>query len=694
MKKNLLKTALFISIVIGMTYMSCKPGSFTEEDAMLLQSRLEREKLLLQDSLNKVNTMLLDSLDKNSEKITYTLSVIDASKSTLLKSGDVSGGAKGGLTGVSITLTQGTTVVTKTTSSAGLVMFDNLKKGLATLHVVLTGFSEINAVIDFSYYGISTNVNGGIQFGNVLPMIPLTGTSTGSIKGTVVCESDLTNKVPEIVPVGTKVIASVDPGSSALSGISGGIIRSISYDGLSLEALTDATGAFTMTVPGTSMGLNYSLRVSDFTVNQTLLMVTKAGVPVTGVQTVPTYFGSTFWTGSSAVPTVSPVIVTIGPPDYTFTAASATAVVSNPNGLDYLQTTNAGNYYAPDNYFYNVPVDNPAPGTGGSNAAIEFWTNSFGQVYATGIPAKGSGYATSLEGTTFTLPYIRVAAKAVVSSVNGTGGIVSWRVSNLASGQFYSKTNIDFYRTLGSGTGAILTLPTIYDNGSYLYFTTSTQWPSSPLGSNYAVGDEFTLAVKSGMSDMMTGKIHMTTGSVTAINVINDGTNYIDGKTDVVIAAPGVTGTTATAFATVVNGKIASIDVWDGGSNYLSAPTVTIINKVEKIQAVATANVNQTSGGNITGFTMVNQGNGYMNVPTVTLTTAVTGAGSGASAIAVLSGGSVSSLNLIYGGAGYTGINTPTSVKNAPSSTGVTVNGSGTTITYINLGTGKRSVEN
>ena len=691
MKKNLFTTALLISIVIGMTYTSCKPGSFTEEDAMLLQSKLERNKILLQDSLNKRNTLLLDSLEKNSEKITYTLSLIDASKSTSVKSGGgVGSDPKGGLTGVSVTLTQGTTVVTKTTSATGLVMFDNLKKGLATLHIVLTGYSEINAVIDLSYYGISTFVNGGIQFGNVLPMIPLSGSSTGSIKGTVLCESDLTNKVPEIVPVGTKVIATIAPGSSALSGISGGIVQSISYDGLSLEAVTDATGAFTMTVPGTSMGLDYSLKVSDFTVNQSLLMITKAGVPVTGVQTVPTNFGSTFSTGSSTIPTVNPIIVTIGAPDYSSTAASATAIVANVNGLDYLNITNSGSYYVPNNSFSNVSIDNPLPGSGGTTAYIDFSTNSFGQISATAINTKGSGYSTSVEGATYSLPYIKTAARIRVLSVNGSGGITSYSITT--AGQFFSTVNLDFFRSAGAGTGAIIPFPSWYDAGPNLTFYTGTINPPSALGSGYAVNDEFTLGVKTGMNDAMTGKIHMTTGSVSSINITNDGANYIQSKTEVSIAPPGVTGTTATASVTVINGKIAAITVTNGGTNYSSAPVVTIVNKVEKIQATAAAIVN--SNGNITGFTMTNTGNGYLSIPSVTLTTNITGVGSGASALAVLSGGSVSSLNLIYGGSGYTGLNTPTLVQNAPSSTGVSVKGSGTTITIINLGTGKRTVEN
>ena len=157
MKKNLLKTALFVSIVIGISYMSCKPGSFTEQDAMLLQAKLEKQKLITQDSLAKVAAStaalqaaslnataqrLADSIATAAKRITYTLSLVDASKATLTKGGDAGtdAGIKGGLTGGSVTLTQGGVAVTKTTGATGLVVFDNLKPGMAALHVVQTWF--------------------------------------------------------------------------------------------------------------------------------------------------------------------------------------------------------------------------------------------------------------------------------------------------------------------------------------------------------------------------------------------------------------------------------------------------------------------------------------------------------------------------------------------------------------------------
>jgi hypothetical protein len=235
-------------------------------------------------------------------------------------------------------------------------------------------------------------------------------------------------------------------------------------------------------------------------------------------------------------------------------------------------------------------------------------------------------------------------------------------------------------------------MPTINDAGDYLYFSSATYTPSPALGTAYVVGDQFNLNVKSAMSDIMTGEVHLTTGTVTALNVVAEGSNYVTGKVDIIIASPGSSGTTATATAAVSNGRISTLTITGAGSGYSSAPAVTVLNKVENVQAKATATVN--ADGSITALALSNNGNGYLAVPTVTITPSVTGVGSGASAVAVMSGLTVGSLNLVNGGTGYTGVNTPTSVQQAPSSTSASAKGSGTTIANIHLGTGKRSIEN
>lgn len=430
-KKHCFNLALIISIVVGVNCTSCKPDSFTEKDAMLLQSQLDKEKVLLADSLSKENV-----------RVTYILSLVDAYKTTLLKSAK----SETGITGASVTMGQEGKLSTKTTDASGLVVFDNMQPGLATLHITLTGYSEVNAVIDFSKAGVGIVANGGIQVGNVIPMITISGASVGSIKGKITFESDLTNKTPEAVPTGIKVIATVDPSSPALASIAGDIIKKISYDNLSLEGTTDANGDFTLAVPPTSQGLNYSLSVSDFTANQNLLMTTKNGVPVSGVQTVLTQFGSNFSSGSSTIPgtTLSPTI-TIGLPDYVYTQASATAVVT-AGRVTSINIVSGGSNYITEKV--DVTIGNPASGT----TATAFAVVTNGIITAVNIISQGSNY-TTVPTVTISSNVGKIQARAVPGMFSD-GSIQSITVTSSGDG-YLAVPSVTINSALsGYGSGA------------------------------------------------------------------------------------------------------------------------------------------------------------------------------------------------------------------------------------------------
>ncbi len=657
-------SVLLTAVIIGMGLNSCDKDQFSEEDAMNLQAKLDKQKQLEQDSLNTRNY-----------RVSYTVNLVDASTSTLK-----SGSMVSAITGAKVKFVQDTMIRIQTADASGIVSFGDLKPGIANVNITLDGYSEVNYTVNLS----SSSYNGGRQSSNIIPLIPVSGTATGTIKGKVVYEADLTNNAPEVAPVGTKVIAMVSAGSDALPSTGSNNIISISYDKLSLTATTDANGEFTMTVPATILGLDYDIQVSDFSFGQRLLQTTFNSRDTTGVLTIPTNFGSTFQT-ASAVSVGVPVIVTIGVPDYAFTQATATSVIDNSMGVNYIQNTNVGKYYA-NGYDFYTEIDNPAVANGGSKASVYF-TSSNGHVTAS-INAQGSKYASNFDGSTIQIPYIRKAAKAIVDGVNGLGAITSYHVVPTFKGEFFSIENLQFLKHTGAGTGIVTSLPTVSESG-YLYFSTAVKNLTAAIGTGFVAGDSLILAVKSDMSDIYTGKIYLTTGTVSAINITNEGSNYISGQVDVVISSPA-TGTTATASVSVNMGKISSIGVTNGGSGYSSAPTVTIVNKVEKNQAKYTATI---TNGQVSGFTSVNQGNGYLTVPSVTVASAIPGAGSGASAYAIVSGGKVTSLNLVNKGNGYRG-NIPSASKNYSGASFINVKGSSTTIVNINLGTGNRSVEN
>jgi hypothetical protein len=658
MRKFRISFILLLAVIISVNFHSCK-DDFTEKDAMKLQTELYKNKKIFDDSLANSNSF-----------VSYTVTIVDAAKS-MLKSANVNAG----LDGATVTLAQNGAVISQTSSDGGYAIFPNLLAGSASVGITLANYAPVNYVVDLG----TGSTEGGKTNGTIIPMIPISGTSTSTIKGKITCESNLTNLVREAIPTGTKVIAVVSSSSGAFPT---GITK-ISYGDLSLETTTDANGNYSLTVPATLLGLTYDIRVEDFTISQSLLVNKLDGVEVTGVQSVLTEYGSLV-TGTSTVPTVNPVIVTIGAPSYTYTPAAATAVVDNTNGIDFINITSAGgSYSAPGAGGFKVTVNSPVTSvTGKAVASLTMYSN---RVASVSVGTKGNDYPTTAEGANFSVPYVYGDFRAGVATVS-SGGIATLTVPANRRGIFYNIDTaaiLETYTINGSGSGARVVFNFSW-NGSGYYEVTSAAVAINPTGSGYSVGDTIGLRVRSGKANYMTGVLHMTTGSVSAINVTTMGANYISGSVDVVIAAPA-TGTTALATATVTNGQISAISVGTHGTGYTTPPTVTIVNKAEAQQAKATATV---TSGIITALNLSPAGKGYLTVPTVSIIPQVTGIGSGASAYATVSGGVVT-LNLVNGGSGYLGVNTPTTLENGPQAvTTVTVKGGAPVIKDIHLGTG------
>jgi hypothetical protein len=668
MKKINLLIFIALLMIISVIFYACK-DEFTEKDAMNLQNQFTKEQKSFDDSLNTKKV-----------RVMYSVNLVDASKSTL-KSGSLASSVSGAI----VKLTQDGRVITKKCDTTNIAVFDSLKTGYATVNISLTNFSEVNYVVNFSSQ-VGSGLSGGIQLANIIPLIPIAGTSTASISGRITFEGDLTNNTPEPVPTGTKIIAIVKTNSAALVSPSG-IIMTISYDNLSLETTTDANGNYTLSVPATTLGLDYDLRVIDFTYTQNLLMPTYNNRDTFGVVAVPTFFGSSITSGASTVTAVNPVYVTLGAPNYSYTQAVASVVVDNSNGIDNIQITNNGGFYAPRNN-YRITVNDPT-NTYTVDAVAAFSVNNFGRVTEIEITSTGSDYPSGADNYAFTIPYSREDAIVTVSSVNGSGGITG--VSVTSGGRYYiNDPEVVSFSNNNTGSGARMVASFSWNASGY-YYVSGVTVDGVNIGTNYVVNGTFSVKINASLiNNPMTGVLHMTKGSVSAINISNQGANYIDGKVEVVIDGPGNGGSTAKAIAVISDGKIVALNITDAGSGYIIAPTITIFNKVGSAQARASATV--SAKGQITALTMSVNGDGYATPPTVTITPSVSGRGSGASAIANISGGSVTSLTLINGGDGYTGTNAPSSAQNA-STVSANVKGASSTIVNINLGTGKRSIE-
>lgn len=649
---------LLSASLVGMTLNSCDKDEFSEEDAMNLQDKLDKNNTLFNDTLSRV---------------AYTVNVVDASTSALK-----SGSAVNAISGAVVKLVQDNNILTQTVDASGIVTFDNLKRGYANVNITLADYSEVNYTVDLS---ISSLNEGGHQFANIIPLIPVAGAQTATISGKVTFESDLTNLTPETVPTGTKVLAMVDAGSAAISKPDN--IISISYDKLSLSATTDANGNYTMTVPATVNGLKYDVFVSDFAVDQRLIIGENEKAKLYNAQT---NFGSSF-TSPSTVAAGKFAQVVIGAPDYTFTEAQATAILDNSKGIDYVHNVNVGGYYEPGTYYYSINN----PNNEGSDAFFRLDVDSWGHASGT-IASGGSKFDASFDTSKVVMPYIQVAAKAVVTNVDN-GKVTEYRVVTDKEGVFCSTENLQFVKHTGAGVGAITDLPGIVGAtgamGDEMEFSTAVHTLTTATGSSFAIGDSLILTVNPAKSNVYKGKIFLSNGSVTEVNIDKEGANYVSGQVDVVVSPSPVDGGTATATATVKDGKIEKVTLTSGGFGYKSVPTITFLNKAEKVQAVAYATLDDN--GQISGVTITNAGNGYLTIPTVTIQS-ISGVGSGAVVNATVSGGKVTGINLINKGNGYFG-NTykyGTGITKSQDLSSNPVKGVSNEIVNIYLGTGER----
>ena len=137
------------------------------------------------------------------------------------------------------------------------------------------------------------------------------------------------------------------------------------------------------------------------------------------------------------------------------------------------------------------------------------------------------------------------------------------------------------------------------------------------------------------------------TGKVGSIELTNGGGSGYSTTTapSVLITGGGGTGASATAVIGTTGayiGKVIGFNNINSGSGYTSAPSITITDPPAAAGVKATANANLVKP--IASFSLGNEGGtGYTNAPNVNI---IGGSGSGAEAIASVSGGKVTAVTL------------------------------------------------
>jgi hypothetical protein len=651
MKKTQFLLLLAIIAVSTNLFVSCK-DDFTEEDAINLNRQYDEEDNLVE----------------------YTLLVVNASTSTIAKSASKNQSV---ISGAIITLTQDGTVLSDSTDASGMVVFSNIKAGTVAVTISKSGYSEVALIANLD----SLSSTGGGKASNLIPMIPITSV-TGTIKGQVTYESDLTNKVKEVAS-GVKVIAKVSTSSPALANAKQGVIEQISYAGLTLEATTDSNGNYEMAVPSTANGLDYEVSVSDFEDDQTLYMPTYNGEEVETAAEVKRTLSAVFGSNgnlSSYETDIVPAFISFSAPTATGKGAAATAVIGNNKGIQSINLLNSGSKYTDGTYY--LSVDNAA-----ANAEAQLKVNiNNGIITYVDVTSNGDNYAANI--IKFNQQYESFEAYPYV---DGSGTITGIDINNY--GRFLlGNDHLGMLSVkISGGTGAVISISSMsYTSGGY--------YPSSIIvnngGTGYEATDKITVTVNGiTSSDVASGQINLTSGSVFAIQMTNAGSGYTAGNVYVAATGGGGQGF-KTGTVSVEDGKIDYITVSDGGYGYATAPTIEIydLTTLKKATLKLSTSDFDSDGSFASKYYAVDScGSGYITPPTVTIS--AVGSGSGAAALAKTnSSGQVEGIYMTNRGSSYKAENYVSSNVSV-SAQSLSITGTQDRVLNIYLGQGKRSIE-
>lgn len=196
----------------------------------------------------------------------------------------------------------------------------------------------------------------------------------------------------------------------------------------------------------------------------------------------------------------------------------------------------------------------------------------------------------------------------------------------------------------GSGSGA--TFSASISNGAV------TDVICTNPGSGYKGTDHVILVVTGGGSDAQARctPVISSSGGVARVLITNGGTGY-PANTTVSFTGGGGSGAQA-IVSSIVSGVVVGVTVINAGTGYTSAPTPTITG-ASGSGATATADMRR---GQITSVTVNSGGSGYTGAPTVVITPPddTNFPTLQAEAVAVVTGGVVTAVNIINPGLGYT----------------------------------------
>ncbi|MCK4345410.1 MAG: hypothetical protein KAX05_09000 [Bacteroidales bacterium] len=616
MKKWIFKP-IFLLVAGVLIVFACEREEFTVEEAIDAQN----EVIELLDSLE----YLRDSLRRMAGVIHYTVNVVNMS--------DATEGAKSvaGVAGAIVTTSQHGVIVSETTPDNGMVVFDDLRVGNIAVTVEAPGYTSVDYEAQIQAEN-DTNVNNYYDvMRNMATMVPVYSTTENlaTIEGIVSLDSDLTNKVKENLS-GVLVFVNIKPENLKIEcegcygygydyGLLYGTITSSLYHGTQTTSTTDANGAYSIKVPATPAGLDVEIEVSEYAINQSILLNEYNSERVTGVQNVRTYFSSNY--SPSSIPDVPGAYAEFSDPAGTVAEAPdemahAEAHVGE-SGLMSVDINTVGTGYTQAPMLVVSLPDNPM----GTQAEVVANLVD-GRVTSIDVVESGSGYTSTPSITIYHNVGDGIYGDQAFADVTVAYSVIEFVMDNQGDG-YTSRPNVIVNSPAGSGASGQAVLSgyvsdVVLTDGGSGYICPPQALASSPeTGTDVA---SFTVD----MSDYH--PLHSI-----LVNDNFDGGPY-ETTPEVEITGFGGYGSGATAVAQLNNsGRVENISINNPGAGYTTAPTVNIVGG-GGFGAEAYTTI---SGGSISSIVVVEKGQNYTSLPTIEISAPPAG-GTQATAEAVL----------------------------------------------------------
>ncbi|OQX98014.1 MAG: hypothetical protein B6I20_11595 [Bacteroidetes bacterium 4572_117] len=170
-----------------------------------------------------------------------------------------------------VSLVMNDSIYSVATDTNGLAAFDNLAAGVAAVTVTYKNHTTAKLIVDLSAPNDTGYDSNNLRnAATMVPVFPLSGKGTATIKGRVFAELDLSSAGIENAPTGTKITSLLE--SLQLLGYvnhtGDGEILDIAYNEAVYSTNTDINSDYSITVPATASGLKIVINADDFDYEQ------------------------------------------------------------------------------------------------------------------------------------------------------------------------------------------------------------------------------------------------------------------------------------------------------------------------------------------------------------------------------------------------------------------------------------------